>query len=163
MFVPFDTLPDSAKLWVFQSPTPISPSDESEIHHILKEFIGTWEAHGKPLKASFEIRDHHFVLISANDGTTGCSIDKLMHAITAIEEKTGLVLQNNDLVALLNEGHFQFFPFNKLKEAADNFLLSEETVLVNKQAVTLGEVRNQWQIKANESWAKRYLPQSEVK
>jgi len=157
MLVPIESLPDSSKLWVFQSPTPISPSDENQIHTILKAFTSQWEAHGKPLQAGFEVREHHFILIAANDGTTGCSIDKLMHAIAEIEVQTNLVLQNNDLVALKNEGHYQFFPFTKMKEAAENQQITAETELINKAATQLGEIRANWLIKVGESWAKRYL------
>jgi hypothetical protein len=67
------------------------------------------------------------------------------------------VLQNNDLVALKNEGHYQFFPFTKMKEAAENQQITAETELINKAATQLGEIRANWLIKVGESWAKRYL------
>ena len=78
MYVPFDTLPDESKIWIYQSNRKLSDNEMNEIEADLKAFLENWAAHGKPLEASYQLRYNRFIIIAVNQETqpaTGCSID----------------------------------------------------------------------------------------
>ena len=53
MFVPFDSLPEESKIWIYQSNRKFSDEEIQEIEKDLTSFLEDWSAHGQQLEASF--------------------------------------------------------------------------------------------------------------
>ncbi len=49
MYVPFDTLPDESRIWIYQSSRKFQENEIALITNRLEQFIAQWAAHGKPL------------------------------------------------------------------------------------------------------------------
>jgi len=78
MYIPFQDLPDSARIWVYQASRALSSQELELISNTLIQSCQNWEAHGAPLQASFEIRYHQVIIIAVNEAmnaASGCSID----------------------------------------------------------------------------------------
>ena len=63
MLVPFESLPEEARIWVYQSNRPFT---EEEIQHIAKDleaFLTQWTAHGSDLQAGYELPYNRFIVI----------------------------------------------------------------------------------------------------
>ena len=54
MLVAFDSLPDHAKVWVYQANRILAETEINEITAYLSEQVNIWESHGSPLQASFK-------------------------------------------------------------------------------------------------------------
>ena len=66
MLVPFNTLPNNARVWIYQANREFT---ENEIHEISKkaeDFIETWTRHGEDLKASYEIKYQQFLVLAVD-------------------------------------------------------------------------------------------------
>ena len=81
MWVPFEQLPASARLWIFSSPVPL---DTDLLLPPLQEFIRSWTAHQQDLRASASLSEGYFMLLAVDEAQTsasGCSIDKATHFV----------------------------------------------------------------------------------
>ena len=54
--VPFETLPDSARVWVFGSDRPLSDEATANLMTAVEGYLAEWKAHGEPLTAAYEWR-----------------------------------------------------------------------------------------------------------
>ena len=66
MFIPFEDLPKSSKIWIYQSERKLSDEEVQIADEILKNFIETWAAHSTPLEASYEIKYNRFIVLAVN-------------------------------------------------------------------------------------------------
>ena len=55
MLVPFSELNDTSKVWIYQANRTFSTDELVDITRKLDEFIVQWTAHGKGLKAGYDI------------------------------------------------------------------------------------------------------------
>jgi hypothetical protein len=165
MFISFDSLPSSSRIWIYQADRALSTNDQNFIADYLTAYCDEWSAHGQPLKTSFTILHDHFVILSVDEsayGTSGCSIDTSVNAIRAIAQKTGADFFNRELIAFKKDS-IVLVPLKSLKE---NFKLGEwdeNTPVFNNVISEKGQLDSQWILPAFQTWLKRYVPSSEVK
>ena len=90
MLVAFDTLPDTARVWIYQANRSFTEAELEAIKEKLATFIEQWTAHGADLKASFDIKYKRFITIGLDqqlNAATGCSIDTSVHFIQQLEKE----------------------------------------------------------------------------
>jgi hypothetical protein len=78
MFIPFDTLANTSRIWIYQANRPLQSDELTQIQVYLTAQLDAWGAHGAPLKASFAIVKNQIILIAADESfqaASGCSID----------------------------------------------------------------------------------------
>ena len=93
--VPFASLPDDARLWVFAAAAPLDDGAEHRLLDAVDRFLDGWAAHGHPLRAAREWRDGRFLAVGVDQstaGASGCSIDGLYRALRALEPQLGTTL-----------------------------------------------------------------------
>lgn len=86
--VPFESLPDSARLWVFASDRELTGDAEAAVLGAVDDFLAAWKAHGVPLVCGRDWRDHRFLAIGVDvnaENASGCSIDGLFRALQHLE------------------------------------------------------------------------------
>ena len=107
MYIPFESLPDNSRVWIYQSDREFTTEEALQIEEKGKEFVEHWTAHQQTLMAGFKIFHHIFLVLSADEshnGASGCSIDKSVHFISEIEKEFKVNLFNRlNLVYLQNE------------------------------------------------------------
>ena len=60
MYVDFESLKESSRIWIYQSSREFTAQEISEIGVKLEGFINEWTRHGDNLKGSYEIKYNHF-------------------------------------------------------------------------------------------------------
>jgi len=94
--VPFPSLPDDARLWVFAADRPLAGDAERALLDAADRFLAGWAAHGAPLRAARDWRDAHFLAVAVDqrtEGASGCSIDGLFRSLRALEPEIGATLR----------------------------------------------------------------------
>ena len=74
-----NNLPDSSRVWVYQSNRAFTQEELVELKNELDQFGASWEAHGTKLNSAIEIYYNQFIVIFVDESgqeATGCSIDK---------------------------------------------------------------------------------------
>src|SRR5271168_2293589 len=75
--VPFETLPASARVWVFASDQPLTSEQAELLLGVVDEYLGEWRAHGQPLTCAREWRESRFLAVGVDQTdayASGCSI-----------------------------------------------------------------------------------------
>lgn len=160
MLVDFKDLPDSSRIWIYQSNRSFSEIELVEIRSALDEFLNEWTAHGNDLNAGYEMPYNRFIVIALDQniaGATGCSIDASVRFIQTLEKK-----YNVDLLDKMNVSYKQgeFVAYKTLldfKKMAKDKSVSKKTIVFNNLVTNKEEYLNHWEIPAEESWHSRFM------
>lgn len=160
MYVPFENLPDHARVWVYQANRTLTDDELAEITEKTKIFLENWTAHGAHLEAAFEIKYKRFIVIAINQDTqsaTGCSIDASVAFIQQLEKDYQI-----DLLDKMNVSYKQgeFIAYKNLadfKKMAKNKSVSLNTVVFNNLVTNKHEYENAWEVPASDSWHARFM------
>ncbi|MGB8705337.1 MAG: ABC transporter ATPase [Gillisia sp.] len=160
MLVPFASLPDTSRVWIYQANRSFSEKEIEEITAKLEDFISQWTAHGANLKASFEIKYKRFLVIALDQQVnvaSGCSIDASVHFIQQLEKD-----YNVDLLDKMNVNYRQgeFIAHKTLsdfRKMAKEKAVSKNTIVFNNLVNNKAEYLSDWEVPASESWHNRFL------
>jgi hypothetical protein len=158
MHVPFQTLPEDTRIWIYQSDKKISPDHQQIIFESLYSFTQQWEVHGTPMNTSFDIRFNHFVILAAQDQASGCSIDTSVRVMKTLGDKTGIDFFNRNRVAFKGETDVMLLALHELKPKAAEKVWDASTLFFNNVIGTKKQLDNEWIVQAGDTWLKRYLP-----
>ncbi|WP_044212126.1 hypothetical protein [Flammeovirga sp. OC4] len=154
-------LPDSSRIWIYQSNRAFTTEEQANIAPLLAQFISTWNAHGSELDASFSIEKNQFIIITVDEGVhaaSGCSIDKSVGVIRSIETSLNVSLFERTNVAYLNEKEeVATFKMTEAKGMVTEGKLQPSTLIFDNTIQTLGDFRSRWIVEASDSWLKRYF------
>ncbi len=140
MKVLFEELSPESRLWIYQASRIFTSAEEQLINEQLDAFCHQWAAHGHPLKTSFKVEHHQFIILAADESyhlPSGCSIDSSVHVIKSLQSQTGIDFFDRTQIAFLIEGTIRLFPMAKLKEEFANRTLTAETLSFNNLALII--------------------------
>jgi hypothetical protein len=160
MYVPFDTLPEESKIWIYQSNRKFSDEEVQAIEEDLSVFLENWSAHGHQLEASFITKYNRFIIIAVNQevqAATGCSIDASVQFIQNLEQKYNVDLLDKMNVTFKMGEHIAFKTLIDFKKLAKEKAVSANTIVFNNLVNTVGEWHHFWEVPANESWHNRFF------
>lgn len=165
MFASFDTLDDSARIWIYQSNRKFTESEKNTISETLSAFTHSWVAHGNPLKTSFTILQDQFIVLAADENfneASGCSIDSSVRVIRQLDQQFSLGLFDRTKVAFSKAGDTEMIPLNELPEALAEDRWNSSSLVFNNVIESKGQLRKDWLIPAGHTWLKRYLAKTVV-
>ena len=162
MYLDFDNMPDNSRLWIFQSESFIPYENMERISARILNFLDEWQAHGKDLKASFQIKYDRFIIIALDEASyqaTGCSIDKLTNLMAKLEKELNLSLMDRTQIAYRDENEMvQTLHMIDFRAALESQELDEETVVFNNLIEKKSQLRKEWEVPIARSWHKQWLP-----
>jgi len=159
MYVPFDSLEDSARVWIYQAGRKLTESEKNTISESLSAFTHQWVAHGNPLKTSFKIFHDQFIVLAADENfeqASGCSIDGAVRTIQQINNQFGLSLFDRTKVAFLKE-EIVVVASGDILKSLEQGTWKSDTPTFNNVLTTKGDLTKHWIIPASQTWLKRYL------
>ena len=160
MFVPFQSLPDSSRIWVYQANRSFSTEEIEKIEPRLKEFIEQWTAHGANLQASFEMRYNRFIIIGLDQevgSASGCSIDASVRFIQQLEKEFNVDLLDKMNVSYKQGEHIAYKALTDFRKMAKDRAVSPKTIVFNNLVNNKAEYLLDWEVPASESWHNRFL------
>lgn len=160
MYVPFDTLPEHSKIWIYQSNRKFSEEEINEIENDLKSFLENWSAHGNGLEASYQLKYNRFIIIAVNQEiqqVTGCSIDSSVAFIQELEQKYQVDLLDKMNVTFKNGEHIAHKTLIDFKRMAKEKAVTANTIVFNNLVNTIEEFNENWEVPAGDSWHSRFF------
>lgn len=160
MYVPFDQLPASARIWIYQAERPFTAAEVTALQPALQQFAAEWTSHGRTLAASAEIRHQQFLVIGLDEAVadaSGCSIDASVRFVRGVEEQLQVQLLDKAKLAFLLGGEVQLLDRRELRGAVAQGLLHPETPYFDNTATTVGQLRAAWPAPAAATWLARYF------
>lgn len=161
MLVPFNTLSDNSKIWIYQSSRLFTDVEVNELETRLSNFVENWESHSRTLKGAFLILENRFVVISVDEtvnDASGCSIDKSVHFLQEIENEFKTQLLDKSKVAIKsNDGDVVLYPLLSLKEAVRLGEISQNTLVYNNLVSTKKDFETSWIVPVEATWLNKYF------
>ncbi len=152
----FESLPDSAQVWVYGTDREIDAGAEEKLLDAADEFLGTWKAHGVALHSAKSWDDGRFLTIAVDrerEGASGCSIDVLYRALKALESSIGTRIVTSGLVYFrTTDGTIRALTRDDFTELAGKGEIDGDTEVFDLTVTTLGEWRGRFRSRAADSW-----------
>jgi len=156
----FDLLPDSSRIWIYQSNRKLSDAEITEISDKSNKFVKTWSAHGNDLKAGATVLHKMFLILSVNEdinGASGCSIDKSVKFIQQLENTYNISLLDRSKFTYFDDQEIIISSVSELKMKIDIGSITKDTLIFNNLVDKKGDLEDKWIIHARDSWMKKYL------
>ena len=160
MLVDFNALPDTSRVWIYQSDKAFTEEQATQLDKDLSTFLTSWTAHGASLKAGFEVKYNRFIIIALDQSqasASGCSIDSQVRFIQAMQEELDVDLLDKMNVTYYQNDRIHYKPLMDFKKMAKDGAIGKKTVVFNNLVTNVGEYKNFWEVPAIESWHSRFL------
>lgn len=165
MFTPFETLPSTARLWIYQSNRPLSDGEEKSLGLVLQEFCDQWKAHGQDLRTSFRIEHHQFLILAVDEDyndASGCSIDGSVRILKSLQQETGINFFDRGQVAFLLNNEVKSFPLQELKSLFASGRLTHSSLAFDNLVAVKSDFDKAWPSPVEKTWLVKYLPKPAV-
>lgn len=160
MLVSYESLSESAKVWVYPSSRKFYEKEIPEIENKVQEFLSSWKKDDPNFKASYQILYNRFIVILAEAEEGAMSSQDLDKAVTFIFQ-----LQTDYNVELLDrmnvcfkQGEFvQYKEVKEFKKLLKNKSVSSKTIVFDHLIQTKEELEHFWEVPITDSWYNRFL------
>jgi hypothetical protein len=155
MYTDFNNLSGTSRIWIYQSDRILTDDESEEINGVAKSFVEQWTAHQQTLMAGFKIFHHLFLILAVDENhndASGCSIDKSVHFIKAVEKKFNLNLFNRLNVVYDDGSTKNIIHFNKLKTLLAENKITGSIKVFNNTITTKNDLSENWLVSVKESW-----------
>ena len=160
MFVNFDHLADSSKIWIYQSNRDFTENEIQEINEMLESFIGSWKRHGDDLRASYLIKYNQFIVLAVDEDhneVSGCSVDASTHVFKQIEQTYQVDLFNKLNTAFKDGENINIVSLADFQKYVKQQKINSKTIVFNNLIKTKKELSTAWEVDAENSWHNRYF------
>ncbi|WP_299625154.1 ABC transporter ATPase [uncultured Tenacibaculum sp.] len=160
MYIPYSDLPNSARVWVYQSDREFTQEEIEVISARALLFIDQWTRHGDDLKGSFAIKYNQFIVLAIDENfnaASGCSIDASVRFIKSLEEEFNVDLMDKMNVSFKDSDNINIVKLSDFQEYAKQQKITTNTVVFNNMVNTKEEFETKWEVTADKSWHSRFL------
>jgi hypothetical protein len=159
--VPFDTLPDASRVWIFASDRPLKEEGSAALMKAVDAYLPDWKAHGMPLTVASQLLDDRFLVVGVDQstaGASGCSIDGLFRLLRSVESRVGATLVGGGRVFYRDlQGTVQSASRDELFTLTASGAITKNSVVFDTSITDLGAFRTGFEKRAKDSWAKDLL------
>jgi len=160
MHVPYNTLPDNARVWIYQSNRKFTTVEQELIGYKSRDFIEQWTRHGENVKGSFTILHDQFLIIAVDQDfveVSGCSIDASVKLVQQLQLDLQVDMLNKLAIAYKENSDIKILKMADFASLAKENKINSNTIVFNNMVNTKKGVENTWEIAAKDSWHARYF------
>jgi hypothetical protein len=165
--VDFDSLPDSARIWVYGADRPIEAGKEKQLLAAVDDFLDRWAAHGVPLHSARRWDDGRFLTIgvdSTREGASGCSIDGLYRALKSLEPSLGAQVVTSGLVYYrAKNGNIEAVSRDEFSSRATRGEITGDSEVFDLSVTDFNEWKSRFRSRAADSWHASLMPEASAK
>jgi hypothetical protein len=156
----YQSMPDSSRVWVYQSNRILNDAEVSEINKMAQHFVPSWDAHGAILSSSITVHHHLFIVILVDEQVTqisGCAIDKSVAFIKRVEQQLNIHFFDRMNVAYQKDNMIETCTMHEFQTLLNEGKVDDQTLVFNNLVSTKKEFDTNWKIPLQKSWHKRLL------
>ena len=155
--VPFNSMPDDARVWVFGASQPVHGGAAERVLSSVDRFIRGWLAHGQPVVGACDWRYDRFLMIAADEeatGVSGCSIDSLFRTLSGVEREQGITLLDASFIWYRDSsGSVQCVTRPEFRGLIGEGVVNDDTIVFDNTVGSVGGVRESaWERPVQTSW-----------
>ena len=160
MYIPFQQLSDKARIWIYQASRPFKNDEQTKIHAKAQAFLEQWTTHGRPLQCSATLFYDQFLVLAVEESyqrVTDCAVDTSVYFVRELESLCAIDLLQRTQIAFRIGAHNIIVPINQLQEQIQTGTISGGTLTFDNTITTKGALANEWLVRAEDTWLKRYF------
>lgn len=160
MYIPFEEMPSTSRIWIYQSDRAFSEEEKNWITTKLKAFCDGWNTHGNLMKTSFEMLLDQVLVLAVDEstqGASGCSIDSSVAVLRQIERELRVSLLDAGKIGLVDSGRVVVNPISAIKPAVNSGQITPDSQVINPMVQKKADLERNWIVSAKDSWLKRYF------
>lgn len=160
MYVPYNTLPNNARVWVYQSNRKFSEVEKAKINEMTTEFVEQWTRHGENVRGSFTIEYDQFLIVAVDQDfveVSGCSIDASVKLVQQIQALFNVDMLNKLAVAYKELDAIKIVPMAEFTQLAKSEEVQKNTIVFNNMVDSKQGVSSLWEVPAEQSWHSRFF------
>jgi len=150
-------LPDTAKVWVYQSTRKFTLAEAISIRQRINEFVSQWTSHKAEVTGWGDILHNRFIVLMADNEQVhlgGCSIDSSVRFVKALEAEFNAKFFDRWNIAYVHDNDVLSCTREQLCKLIEEGGIHDETIVFNNMVQTKHELNTQWQIPYKSSWLK---------
>ena len=160
MYVEFDILNDSSRVWIYPADRQLTEAEVSHLSSQCKSFVEQWTAHNLELKASFNLLHNQILVLSVDEnvqGASGCSIDSSVRFVQALEVELGVKFMNGGKVAVDTGNGISLLSTKEVKQMSEESVIDADTRMYDHLVKDIGELKQRFETRVGDSWLSRFL------
>ncbi|WP_209330065.1 hypothetical protein [Lunatimonas salinarum] len=160
MYVPFEEMPYSSRIWIYQADRPFAKDEITWIENKLKAFCDGWNTHGQQMATSFEVLLNQVIVLSVDEQSlpaSGCSIDSSVRVLREIENKLNLNLLDAGKIGVIQHDRLAVSKLGSVKAEVLAGNILPESKVIDPTVSKKEDLMANWIISAKDSWLKRYF------
>jgi hypothetical protein len=154
--VPFSTLPDAARIWIFASDRRLDARESSTLLAEVDAFLDDWKAHGAPLRNAREWVDDQFLVIGVDpsvEQASGCSIDGLFRSLQQLGGRLGTSLVSGGRIFFRDaDGVTRRAGRDEIRAMADKGAITPDSRVIDTSLTSAGDYRRRFEQPARGTW-----------
>jgi hypothetical protein len=154
--VPFETLPDESRLWVFGVERTLAEAEQESFLKAVDLFLETWAAHGVPLRCGRDWRWGRFLLVAVDEASeppSGCSIDAMVGVLRDQERRLGVGILDNTPVWFVEDAGVRRISRSAFSRLAEEGAVGPDTIVFDNTVTSLKDARSgRWEGPVRASW-----------
>jgi predicted metal-dependent hydrolase len=156
----FATLPDSARVWVYQANRSFNDTETEVLRSQINGFVQEWTAHSQQLTALGDVLYGRFIVLAVDENAasaSGCSIDKSVHFLQSIESQYQVALFERMTFAFLQNNIVKTASSTDFKRLYTEGVIDDATLVFDNLVSTVGLLKSAWTKPLSASWHKRFV------
>lgn len=166
MYIPFDEMPATARVWIYQANQKLSEDQQAYAFQLGQQFTNRWAAHGQELRSSVQLFHHYFLVVAVDEqynAASGCSIDSSVAFVRELEQKfttdrSTLSFFDRTQIAFWLDDEVRLIPMAQAKAQIKEGVIQPEMLTFDNTVLTKGAFDKRWKLPVKDSWLSRYLP-----
>jgi hypothetical protein len=154
--VPFHSLPDSARVWVFAADSPIVGDAADRLLAHVDVYLSQWNAHGQALTCGRDWRDDRFLAVAVDQSdafASGCSIDGLFRTLQALQRTVGATLVGGARVHYRDaSGAIQSATRDQFADLGATGAVNDHTTVFDSTVTTVATWRDEFETELARAW-----------
>lgn len=160
MLVSFESLPETAKVWIYPASRKFYKEEVATVEEKVKAFVSEWKSDDTNFKASYQFLYDRFIIVLAEDeegSLTNQDVDALVGFILNLQMEYELELLDKMNVCFKQGEFVQYKEIKEFKKLLKSKSVSKKTIVFDNLIQTKEELEHFWEVPITESWYNRFL------
>tara|TARA_B100001029_G_C14793709_1_gene303244 strand:- start:68 stop:541 length:474 start_codon:yes stop_codon:yes gene_type:complete len=156
MYIPFNQIDDQAKCWVYILEEEINFISE-DFNKIFIEICEKWTSHNTSVVSSFKIFKNRYIVLFAEEGVSGCSIDNSNRLIRGKLNELNLNIMPNSKIGIFINDKLKFQDKTSIINLIKSGKLKTNDKMINTTIKNKEEFNKNWILEINKSWLTNFI------
>ena len=156
MYVPFDKIDENAKCWIYILEKNINFKSD-EINLILKSLCEKWKSHNNEVVSSFQIYRDRYIILFAEEGISGCSIDSSNRLLRYELDRLNINVMPNSKIGIFIENKIKLEDRSSIINLIKANKLQPNDKMINTTVTNKKEYNKNWILEINKSWLTNFI------